>query len=98
VAAGAYSDDEARTYLGQLDEARRQAGRSNVPFDIFLSLWSPPDAGLYRRFEEEHGVTDILCAPAMLAKVDPADPPEKQLRTRLDTSARFADQILSKMP
>jgi probable F420-dependent oxidoreductase len=97
VAAGAYSDDEARAYLGQLHDARRKAGRSDEPFAIFLSLWSRPDAQLYREFEEEHGVTDILCAPAMLAKVDPSDPPDKQLRTRLDASARFADEILAKM-
>jgi probable F420-dependent oxidoreductase len=97
VAAGAYSDEEAQGYLAQLEEARRRAGRSTEPFAIFLSLWSAPDADLYRRFEEEHGVTDILCAPAMLAKVDPSDPPELQLRTRLDASARFADEILAKM-
>jgi hypothetical protein len=97
VAAGAYSDEEAQGYLAQLEEARRRAGRSTEPFAIFLSLWSAPDADLYRRFEEEHGVTDILCAPAMLAKVDPSDPPEVQLRTRLDASARFADEILAKM-
>jgi alkanesulfonate monooxygenase SsuD/methylene tetrahydromethanopterin reductase-like flavin-dependent oxidoreductase (luciferase family) len=97
VAAGAYSDDVARTYLGRVHDLRRQAGREDEPFAIFLSLWSRPDAQLYREFEEEHGVTDILCAPAMLAKVDPNDPPDKQLRTRLDASARFADEILAKM-
>ena len=97
VAAGAYSNDEARAYLGQLETERRRAGRSDEPFAIFLSLWAPPDADLYRRFEEDHGVTDILCAPAMLAKVDPADPPEIQLRTRVDASARFADRVLAAM-
>jgi hypothetical protein len=39
----------------------------------------------------------MLCAPAMMASVDPADPPEAQLRTRLEASARFADEILAKM-
>jgi probable F420-dependent oxidoreductase len=97
VAAGAYSPDVARQYLDQLSEARRRAGRSEEPFAIFLSLWSPPDADLYRRFEEEYGVTDLLCAPAMMAKVDPADPSEMQLRTRLDASARYADEIVAKM-
>jgi alkanesulfonate monooxygenase SsuD/methylene tetrahydromethanopterin reductase-like flavin-dependent oxidoreductase (luciferase family) len=97
VAAGAYNPEEARGYLGQLAEQRRRAGRQNEEFSIYMSLWSRPDADLYRSFEEDHGVTDILCAPAMVAKVDPSDPPEKQLQTRLDASARFADEILAKM-
>jgi hypothetical protein len=33
----------------------------------------------------------------MVAKVDPADPPEVQLQARLDASARFADEIVAKM-
>ncbi len=81
----------------QLAEQRRRAGTENEPFSIYLSLWARPDADLYRSFEEDYGVTDILCAPAMVAKVDPADPPEVQLRARLDASARFADEILAKM-
>ena len=97
VAAGAYNPDQARDYLGQLDEARRRAGRQGEPFSVYLSLWAKPDADLYRSFEEKHGVTDILCAPAMTAKVDPADSPDKQLRTRLDASARYADEIVAKM-
>ena len=72
-------------------------GASDEPFSIYLSLWARPDADLYRSFEEDFGVTDTLCAPAMVAEVDPADPPEAQLQTRLDASARFADEILAKM-
>jgi len=97
VAAGAYKPDQARTYLGELAEQRRRAGRENEPFSIYLSLWARPDADLYRSFEEDFGVTDTLCAPAMVAKVDPADPPELQLQARLDASARFADEIVAKM-
>jgi alkanesulfonate monooxygenase SsuD/methylene tetrahydromethanopterin reductase-like flavin-dependent oxidoreductase (luciferase family) len=97
VAAGAYKPDQARTYLGELAEQRRRAGRESEPFSIYLSLWARPDADLYRSFEEDFGVTDLLCAPAMVAKVDPSDSPEAQLQTRLDASARFADEILAKM-
>jgi len=97
VAAGAYQPDQARTYLAALAEERRRAGREHGEFSIYLSLWARPDHDLYRSFEEEHGVTDVLCAPAMMAKVDPSDPPEVQLRARLDASARFADEILAKM-
>ena len=97
VAAGAYQPDEARTYLEALAEERRRAGRQDEDFLVYLSLWSMPDVDLYRRFEEDYGVTDFLCAPAMLAKVDPADPPEAQLRARVEASARFADEFLAKL-
>jgi alkanesulfonate monooxygenase SsuD/methylene tetrahydromethanopterin reductase-like flavin-dependent oxidoreductase (luciferase family) len=97
VAAGAYQPDQAREYLAALAERRRQAGRDHEPFSIYLSLWAKPDVDLYRSFEEDYGVTDMLCAPAMVAKVDPSDPPEKQLQVRVDASARFADEILAKM-
>ncbi|HAM01910.1 MAG TPA: LLM class F420-dependent oxidoreductase [Acidimicrobiaceae bacterium] len=96
IAAGAYKEEEASGYLRHLDEARRRAGRRHEPFAIFLSLWERPDIDLYRRFEEEHGVTDFLCAPGLTARVDASDPPEKQLQARLDASARFADEIVQK--
>ncbi len=97
VAAGAYKPDQAREYLGALAEERRRAGRENEPFSIYLSLWARPDADLYRSFEEDYGVTDMLCAPAMVAEVDASDPPEVQLQARLDASARFADEIVAKL-
>ena len=96
IAAGAYKVDEARGYLEQLHGALRAAGRATAPFDIFLSLWARPDLDVYRRFEEELGVTDFLCAPGLTARIDAADPPEKQLQARIDASARFADEIVSK--
>jgi alkanesulfonate monooxygenase SsuD/methylene tetrahydromethanopterin reductase-like flavin-dependent oxidoreductase (luciferase family) len=97
VAAGAYEPEQAREYLKLLHEARRHAGRQNAPFEIFLSLWAQPDLDMYRSFEEEFGVTDMLCAPAMVADVDPAASSEAQLQTRLDASARFAQDVVEKM-
>jgi len=96
IAAGAYNPDEARSYLSQLHEQRRVAGREKEPFAIYLSLWADPDIDLYRSFEEEQGVTDFLCAPAMTAQVDRSDPPERQLRQRIEASARFADEVVDK--
>lgn len=96
IAAGAYKVEEAQAYLGQLAEARKRAGTEEAPFSIFLSLWERPDLDLYRRFEEDHGVTDFLCAPGLTAKVDPAAPAEEQLRARLDASARFAELFVAK--
>jgi alkanesulfonate monooxygenase SsuD/methylene tetrahydromethanopterin reductase-like flavin-dependent oxidoreductase (luciferase family) len=97
VSAGAYKPDEARSYLDALTEQRRRAGRDAEPFAVYLSLWARPDPDLYRRFEESYGVTDMLCAPAMMAPVAANDPPEMQLRARVEASARFADTILAAM-
>lgn len=96
IAAGAYKEEEAVAYLGELDQTRRQAGRHDEPFTVFLSLWERPDIDLYRRFEEEHGVTDFLCAPGLTAHVDASASAAEQLRTRLDASARFAEEIVQK--
>ena len=96
LSAGAYKPDVARDYLTQLHEARTAAGRDKEPFAIYLSLWARPDVDLYRNFEEDFGVTDILCAPWMDAKLDADDDPEVQMRKRIDASARFADEIVAK--
>ena len=96
IAAGAYKVDEARDHLTALHAARRSAGRTAEPFDIFLSLWVRPDLDVYRRFEEEFGVTDFLCAPGLTAEIDPGASPERQLQARIDASARFADEIVHK--
>jgi probable F420-dependent oxidoreductase len=97
MAAGAYEPDEARRHLTALHEERRRIGRTGEPFSVFLSLWSNPDVDLYRSFEEDYGVTDMLSGAAMAAKVDPSDPPEAQLQTRIDASARFAEEVMEKM-
>jgi probable F420-dependent oxidoreductase len=96
IAAGAYQPDEARAHLEHLDEARRRAGRHEEPFAVFLSLWARPDLDLYRRFEEEYGVTDFLCAPGLTARVDKDAPADVALQARLDASARFAELIVQK--
>jgi alkanesulfonate monooxygenase SsuD/methylene tetrahydromethanopterin reductase-like flavin-dependent oxidoreductase (luciferase family) len=97
VAAGAYTPDEARQYLGLLHEARHRAGREDEPFLIYLSLWANPDIDLYRRFAEDYGVTDMLSGAAMAAEVDPSASPAAQLQTRIDASARFAEEVMEKM-
>ncbi|MHB8440176.1 MAG: TIGR03619 family F420-dependent LLM class oxidoreductase [Acidimicrobiales bacterium] len=96
IAAGAYSEEEAAGYLEQLHAARRDAGRADLPFAVFLSLAMRPDLDLFRSFEEKFGVTDFLCAPGMMARVNPASPHADQLRTRLDASARFAEEIVQR--
>jgi probable F420-dependent oxidoreductase len=97
IAAGAYKPEEARTHLTALRAALAEAGRADDPFDILLSVHAVPEVDLYRRFEEEFGVTDVLCAPWMGARVAPDEPAESQHRKRVDASQRFADEILAKL-
>jgi len=80
-----------------LHEQRRRGGRENEPFAIYLSLWANPDIDMYRSFEEEYGVTDMLSAPAMVAEVDASDSPDAQLQTRIDASARYAEEVMDKV-
>jgi probable F420-dependent oxidoreductase len=97
IAAGAYDAGTARTYLDALHEARLRAGREHEPFAIYLSLAVLPDIDLFRSFEEDYGVTDLLCAPWMGAGVTDADPPEEALRKWTDASARFAEEFVHTM-
>jgi len=39
----------------------------------------------------------MLSAPAMVAEVDPSDSPDAQLQTRIDASARYAEEVMQKM-
>ena len=96
MGASAYSQEDAWHYLGLLDEARRAAGRSDDPFAIFLALKEPPDRDLYRRFEDA-GVTDMLCAPWMLAAMSTSRDYESPLDAKLAATEEFATNVIAKM-
>jgi alkanesulfonate monooxygenase SsuD/methylene tetrahydromethanopterin reductase-like flavin-dependent oxidoreductase (luciferase family) len=91
LAAGAYAPDDARHYLGKMRAYRKEAGRASDPFAIYLTLAALPDVDLYREFEEA-GVTDMVCAPWMLAGgVD------STLDAKLAATEEFATTIIAKM-
>lgn len=96
MAAGAYRLDEARQHLGALGEALAAAGRDRAGFDVFLALRERPDPDLYRRLEDEEGVTDLQCAPWMAVPADPDEPEEQRIARRIDALARFADEVVAK--
>ena len=71
-----------RRYLGELAEAAPPGrARERAVLDLPVAVGEARPR-LYRSFEEDYGVTDMLCAPAMVAEVDPSDSPEAQLQTR----------------
>ncbi len=91
LAAGAYTPDDARTYLGKMRGYLKEAGREGDPFAIYLTLAALPDVGLYSEFGEM-GVTDMVCAPWMLA-----GGVESSLDAKLKAADEFATAVIAKM-
>jgi probable F420-dependent oxidoreductase len=96
LAASAYQPDEAWHYLGLVQTARRDAGRGDEPFAIYLALATPPDLDLYRRFEDA-GVTDLVCAPWMLATMSEDRDYRSGLDAKLAATEDFAANVIAKM-
>src|SRR6202035_3114465 len=82
IGASAYQPDDAWHSLWVLEEARKQAGRADEPFTIYLALATLPDLDLYRRFEDA-GVTDMVCAPWMLAQMSKSRDYRSDLEAKL---------------
>jgi probable F420-dependent oxidoreductase len=96
LAASAYTPDDAWHYLGEMRRLLKEAGRENDPFTIYLALNAPPDPDLYKQFEDA-GVTDMVCAPWMLAeRTDPKDY-GSSLAAKLAATEEFATTVLAKM-
>jgi probable F420-dependent oxidoreductase len=96
LGAGAYQPDDAWHYLDLLGEARRRAGRADQPFSIYLALGTLPDVDLYRRFEDA-GVTDMVCAPWMLADMSHTRDYRSALDAKLAATEEFATNVIAKM-
>jgi probable F420-dependent oxidoreductase len=96
MGASAYDEADAWHYLGLIDDARRVAGRADEPFSIYLALKVPPDLDLYRRFEDA-GVTDLLCAPWMLAAMSTSRDYQSPLDAKLAATEEFATNVIAKM-
>lgn len=59
----AYPWDEAALHVGRLKAYLKEYGRENDPFEIVVGFYSPPSVDLYRRAEEELGVTATMTMP-----------------------------------
>ena len=91
MSAGAYAPDDARDYLAKMRQYREEAGRADEPFSIYMTLAAMPDVDLYRDFEDE-GVTDMVCAPWMLAGGH-----DSTLDAKVAAAEDFATTIIAKM-
>lgn len=96
IAAQAYSEAEAWHYLGLMKEHLAREGRSDDPFTIYMALNEMPDPDLYRRFEEA-GVTDLICAPWMIAAASAGGDYKSSLDAKVKATEQFADAVITKM-
>jgi probable F420-dependent oxidoreductase len=96
IAAGAYSEEDAWHYLGLLRDQLKIAGREQEPFTIYLALGVAPDVDVYKRFEDA-GVTDLICAPWMLAKPSQAGDYRSELDAKLRATEEFASNVIARM-
>jgi probable F420-dependent oxidoreductase len=94
--AGPYTPEDARNYLDELNRHRKEAGREGGDFPIYLALMAMPEVGLFHEFEDL-GVTDMLCAPWMLAARSSDDHYESPLEDKLRAIEQFADDVIAKM-
>ena len=96
INTGAAFPDEAFEQVKQVRAALHEAGRGDDDFAIYLAVKALPDLDLYKKLEDA-GVTDLLCAPWMLAEVDEADSPETMMAARLVEVEKYAEEYVSKM-
>ncbi len=96
LGASAYSPDDAWHYLGKVREHLKAAGREGEPFTIYLALNTLPDLDLYRRLEDA-GVTDMVCAPWMLADMKGAKDYRSALDAKLRATEDFATSVIAKL-
>lgn len=96
ISAQAYEPDDAEHYLGLMKDALKAEGRSLDGYTIYLALNAMPDPDLYKRFEDL-GVTDLICAPWMVAEVGDSKDYRSALDAKIAATERFATEVIAKM-
>jgi probable F420-dependent oxidoreductase len=96
INTGAAFPDDALEQVATVQRALHEAGRADDEFALYLAVKAFPDLDLYKRLEDA-GVTDLLCAPWMLADVSESDSPDKMLSLRLAEVEKYAEEYVSKM-
>ncbi len=86
----ALSDEELKSMLQRLREARKEAGRDHLPFNISISVGGAPAIDTVKRYEEI-GVTRLGVAPHGAAGPDTTG---DQIRAGLET---FANDVIAKL-
>ena len=93
----AYDWDTLADILGRLRALLEEEGRADDPFEIITGFYEPPSLDLYRRAEEELGVTGLFALPwATLIDVstDQRDGLLENATAYRDAINQFADEIV----
>lgn len=96
LAASAYSPEEAWHHLGRLKEHLRGAGRDIADFTVYMAVRAMPDLDLYHRLEDA-GVTDMICAPWMMAEMSENRDYTSALDAKIAATEQFAVDVIAKM-
>lgn len=95
----AYPWDEVVEKVGRLKGYLKEYGRENNPFEIVVGFYEPPSVDLYRRAEDEVGVTGTMTMP-WAGMEDVSTGEHAGLRQSADRFRgpieRFAEDIVSK--
>ena len=69
----AYPWDEAAHHVGRLKELLAAEDRDTSSFEIICGLYEMPSLDIYRRAEEELGITGTICMPWAMGNVSAGD-------------------------
>jgi len=90
--------DVAVQYVGTLRRYLTEYGRESEPFEIILAFYDEPSPDLYKRAEDELGVTGVMCAPwARVDRIHAGDHADLKLaadRYRAPIE-QFAEEVVS---
>lgn len=87
----AYPWDEAAHHVGRLQEFLKAEGRENEPFEIICGLYEMPSVDMYRRAEEELGITGTMCMPWAMG--NPSKGEHAGLKERAEAYRPFIEQF-----
>jgi probable F420-dependent oxidoreductase len=96
---GAYGWDELAHITGRLRTLLAEAGRGDEPFEVIAAIMEYPSVDLYRRAEDELGLTATLCVPWFadaeigIQRAAGVEPPPEAYRASIE---RFAEEIVDR--
>ena len=93
INTGAAFPDEAFAQVATVHEHLAAAGRTPEGYSVYLAVKAFPDHDLFHRLEAA-GVTDLLCAPWLLAPEEEGDTPEALRSRRLEEIERYAEEYV----
>lgn len=87
----AYPWDECAHHIGRLKGFLRAEGRTDDDFEIICGIYDLPSADLYRRAEEELGLTGTMCMPWAMGNVSKGD--RRNLNEVASAYQRYIDEF-----